>query len=204
MLQLAVINENYESTKALLEMGADPNIQDHLNGDSPLMDAVSIGSRNRGLDERFLKLILKFGGDPNSIQHGISKTRFTPLMLACRFGNFDYVKILVGAGAKVNFFNEYGDSALGNAAIQEHPEITIYLIKNGADYKHVLYKTEPDKKDKYITDAMRYWIFDIGSEEYQQKMLIVDFLKQHGMDYSKAPIPEDVLQDHTKDFLEKY
>ncbi len=211
LLKFAVMSENYESTKALLESGADPNMQDLDYGDSPLMEAVRIGGRGSytddgsykdvGSDPRFLKLLLRYGGNPNDTS---AKLRLTPLLYACRYGHIDYVKILIDAGAKVNGVNQRGTSPLAEAAIQHFPELVIYLIKNGADYKKVLYTTIPEKENKYITDAMRHWRFDLNSGEYKKKMWLVNFLKKNGMDYKKAKIPEEFYDDYSKDYLSKY
>jgi hypothetical protein len=204
LLTLAVMNENYESVEKLLELGADPNMQDFYNGDSPLMRAADIGISLKGPDPRFLKLLLKYGGDANAEENGQKQTRrFTPLMIACSGRYFDYVKILVKAGAKVNTIDEYGDSPLEEALASESPDIVIYLIQNGADFKRVLYKTI-DGKNKYIIDNLRYWRFDLESDAYKKKMRLVDFLKKNGMDYWKTPIPETFLNEYPKEYLGKY
>ena len=81
--------------------------------------------------------------------------------------------------------------------------IAIYLIKKGADYKYsFLIRNNGEKV--YITDAMRDWRFDLGSDAYKKKMWLVDFLKKNGMDYWKTKIPEQFLNDYPKEYLEKY
>ncbi|CAN5125044.1 ankyrin repeat domain-containing protein [soil metagenome] len=204
LLQVAVKTKKYRSVETLLALGADPNMQDLYYGDSPLMESAKIGSAMEGSDPRFLKLLLKHGGDPNAEQHGPMKTRDTPLMDACQQGNLDYVKILVNAGAKVNVINEYNDCPLERAVTQEYPDIVIYLIEKGADFKRVLYKTIPEGESKYITDGLRFWRFDLGSDEYKKKMQLVDFLKKNGLDYWKTPIPNTFLDEYPKEYLEKY
>jgi hypothetical protein len=187
---------------------------DLYEGATPLMEAAHIGSGgfNGGADEgaepKFLKLLLKYGGDPNSEEKGPrnhgNKVRYTPLVLACEEGNLDYVKILVNAGANINYINEYGQNPLGSAVIaSESPDIVLYLIEKGADFKRPILKTV-DGESEYITDGLRYWRFDIGSVEYKKKMQIVDFLKKQGMDYRKTEIPKEYLEDYPKEYLEKY
>lgn len=56
----------------------------------------------------------------------------------------------------------------------------------------------------YITDDLRNWCFDLGSDKYKKKMQIVDFLRVHGMDYRKTKIPEFYYNTHNKEYLEKY
>jgi hypothetical protein len=208
LLILAVYHTNYTSVKTLLEEGANPNLQDSYYGDSALMEAVKIGSGTDDSDPRFLKLLLKYGGNPNEEQQGSMKTRDTPLLIACSESKFDYIKILVDAGAKVNVVNEYGICPLYWAMLgvesNGDPEIITYLIQKGADFRRVLYKTIPAGVPKYITDALRQWRFEIGSLEYKKKMQIVEFLKINGIDYRKAAIPEQYKKDYPKDYLEKY
>jgi len=209
LLTLAVGNLKYNSVKSLLELGADPNMQDLYYGDSPLMKAADIGINGVGADPRFLKLLLKYGGDPNAVENGPEKHgKNSVLIIACGSGDLDYVEILVDAGAKVNAVTIYDETAL-NAAVNiagiiDNPDMVIYLIRKGADYKRVLYKTIPEGENKYITDAMRYWRFDLGSDEYKKKMELVDFLKKNGMDYRKTKIPEEYIPDYPKDYLDKY
>lgn len=203
ILQMAVLNSNYSSVKKLLELGADPNMQDLYFGDTPVMAAVKAGATYERLDTTILNLLLKYGGNPNAKEISREKSgTFTPFTISCLYGNLDFVKILVNAGAEINAVNEYNTSALELATNSSNPELVMYLIEKGADYKRVLYKTA-DGKDKYITDAMREWLFDLKSEEYKKKMRLVDFLKKNGMDYWKTPIPERFL-DNPKEYLEKY
>ncbi len=209
LLTLAVTNKNYQSVKTLLELGADPNMQDLSHGESPLTASANIGITGVDADPRFLKLLLKYGGDPNASEKNQQKQEgYTPLIIACQNGNLDYVKILVDAGADVNAVSVYGDVPLEYACnavgLTAKPDLVMYLIEKGADYKHVLYKTIPEGEKKYITDAMRYWRFDLGSDEYKKKMELVDFLKKNGMDYRKTKIPDEFIPDYPKEYLEKY
>jgi hypothetical protein len=208
MLALAVKNKNYLSAKMLLELGADPNMQDLDTGESPTMAAADLGVNGVDADSRFLKLLLKFRGDPNAVekdgQHNLGNT---PLIIACENSNLEYVKILVEAGANINFVTKDNGTALEaavtSAGIIDNPDIVIYLIKKGADYKQPLF-TRNNGERFYITDNMREWRFDLGSDEYKKKMWLVDFLKGQGMDYRKTKIPEQFKGDYSKEYLEKY
>jgi len=213
LLQLAVMTLKYESTKALVSLGANPNTQDKCDGSSPLMEAAHILLLANKLDDygsnpKFLKLLLEHGGDPNTEENGPRRqgnaTRHTPLMIACGTGYLDYVKLLVEAGAKVNYKNEYDETAIGSAVMfSRNPEMVIYLIQKGADYKRPIMK-RMDGKELYITDLMRDWRFELNSEQYKKKMELADFLKKNGMDYRKTEIPQQYLGDYPKAYLEKY
>lgn len=204
LLSTAVLNRKYQSVKTLLELGADPNMQDLEYGESPLTAAVNIGLNGIVPDPRYLELLLKYGGDPNVKEKGPQKHGgYTPLIIACRNGNLNYVKILVNAGANINAINEYNISPLSEAMNSENPDIIIYLIGKGVNLKRPLYKTM-NGENKYITDDLRYWRFDLGSEDYKKKMQIVAFLKKNGMDYRKTKIPEQFLNEYSKKYLDKY
>ena len=210
-LKLAIMNSNFKSVKALVELGADPNMQDTYDGSSPLMEAAQLGLggfTHDGADSKYLKFLLKHGGDANAEEKGVRRkgngTRYTPLLIAAQNCNLEYVKILVDAGANVNYNNEYGLNPLGLAVISSYnPDVVIYLLEKGADFRKPIMRTI-DKKNLYITDGLRFWRYDLGSDLYEKKMQIVKFLKDHGMDYRQTEIPKQYLDKYSKSYLEKY
>jgi hypothetical protein len=180
LLQMAVKTTNYSSAKALVELGADPNMQDRYFGESPLMAAADIGINGHDSDPRFMKLLLEHGGNPNAEENGSEKQGGlkTPLLIACSNGDINYVKLLVDAGAEINHANKYGATALGEAVIiARNPDIVLYLLNKGVDFKR------PMEYGTIITDGLREWLFDLNSEDYKKKMEIVDFSKKkwHGL-----------------------
>jgi uncharacterized protein len=83
----------------LLEIGADPNPEDH-SGFPPLIAALSCSRSRPGSPARndmldILKLLLQFGADPN--QRGIND--YTPLHMAVSERNLPTVELLLEAGA---------------------------------------------------------------------------------------------------------
>lgn len=213
LLQLAVKTLKYNTVKTLLNLGADPNIQDKYDGTSPLMEASKIlllDNLHYGPNSKYLELLLKHHGDANAEQKGIRPkgnfTRYTPLLYACSTGYLAYVKILLDAGANINYSNEFGMTPLGEAAISgdKNPGVVLYLLDNGADYRRPALKINKGEKLLYITDWLRNWRFDIGSEKYKTKMQIVEFLKKRGMDYWKTEIPDYYFNQYSKEYLEKY
>ena len=141
-------------------------------------------------------------------------TRKNPLLLACSDVNqfispIEKVKVLVEAGANVNYKNEFNATPLRAAVLKKHFDVVLYLIEKGADYKRVLSNVEG--KDYYLWDELRFSLLPLDSKEYQQKMEVVEFLKQKGIDYRKVPIPEysksqakKMYPDNWKEYLEKY
>jgi len=223
LLMLAVQNEKYQSCKTLLELGADPNKPNNHSGSSAMIDAASINT-TIGSNSKFLKLLLEHGGNPNYIEVGERKkginTRNTPLIVACGYvDNFtkspiDKVKVLVEAGADVNYENDLSGFALKEALMMENYDVVLYLLKNGADYtKVIIDRAELTKNGEklYIVDVLRRDTYPLKSNKYKQKMEIVAFLKKNGVDYRASPIPDFVVENVKKryprnwqDYLEKY
>jgi hypothetical protein len=206
LLGLAVYNEKYNSCKALVESGANPNAVNNYDGRTPLMEAADIGYSDSDVDSRYLTLLLKHGGNPNLVQKYVvysgSQGGETPLSIACSQGTLEYVKILINAGANIHN-SESDGSLLYSAMLSENPDLIIYLIQKGIDYKHPLFESDMHQKE-YIDENLRTWRFDLGSEKYKKKMQIVDFLKAHGMDYRKTPIPANFYSMYDKNYLDKY
>jgi len=213
----AILTQKYKSCEALLKAGADPNIHETSDGSSAIIEAARI-SRERVKDDntRFLKLLLSYGANPSDIETGVRRegnwTRDTPLIAAS--GDLNYtvsplakVKLLVEAGADINYCNEFGISALKNSSF--NLDVMLYLLQQGADYTIPFYTIK--EQNYYILDFLRWKIFPLESESYRQKMAIVAFLKEKGLDYWASPIPELALieikrkySDNLEEYLKKY
>ncbi|WP_343617513.1 ankyrin repeat domain-containing protein [Flavobacterium sp.] len=64
---IAIYNNKYESVKTLLKLGADPNLHDTYTGKT----AVIVAAENDDL--KYLRLLLNYKGDPNSIENTFNK-----------------------------------------------------------------------------------------------------------------------------------
>jgi len=141
------------------------------------------------------------------------------LLVACSDVNqfvspIEKVKVLVESGANVNYKNEFNDFPLVEALMHKHFDVTLYLLQKGADYSQILFdRAEFSKGGKkiYIADFLREILLPLDSKEYQQKMVVVEFLRQKGIDYKKVPIPDFVVKEvketypqNWKEYLEKY
>jgi ankyrin repeat protein len=209
LLMLTVRNENFKSCKALLELGANPNIHDYYDGTSPIIEAAN----NIGTNKlKFLKLLLENGADPNDEEVGPRRpdnpTRYTPLLQASE-NDLASVRLLVGYGANINYKNELEWTPLSVALTQDKYDIALYLLNNGADYRQPVDKTEG--KYYYLWDELRFRMYPLNSSEYMMKMRIVDFLKKKGIDYHKTPVPPHVVEqikadypDNWEEYLQKY
>jgi len=187
LLDIAVFNRKYSSVEVLLELGADPNKQNAYNKTSALMTASRLGGGgyiHPYADSRYLKILLKYGGDPNAVQDGDrmeKRTRnyFTPLSLACISGIFEYVQILVNAGADVNFTAKDGSTPLCAGIISGNPDIVLYLLKKGANFNQIMYTTIKGEKKSVLDGINSMWHFDENSSEFKKEVEIKDFLKAH-------------------------
>jgi hypothetical protein len=222
LLILTVGNQHYNSCKALLELGANPNKHDNYNGASAIINAADI-ENYKDDNTKFIKLLLAHGANPNDEEIGKRRegntTRKTPLLIACSDVNqfvspIEKVKTLVEAGANINYKNEFNDFPLVEALMHKHYDVVLYLLQKGADYSFMLFdraEFSKDGKKIYIADLLREDLLPLDSKEYQQKMQVVGFLKEKGIDYRKVPIPDFVVKEAKetypkswKKYLEKY
>lgn len=117
------------SFKVLLELGADPN-QLCNAGAHPMIDAAGKA------DPTWIREALKWGGDPNATNStSINSIPDTPLVYAAGKGHLENVRLLVEAGANVDFLiAKRHDTALTNAISGNHFDIVLFLLNHGADY----------------------------------------------------------------------
>lgn len=123
---------NLEGLRALLENGADPNVREFKQ-----VDGRRLGFNNamvyaaRMEDPRFLELLLKHGGDPNTR----SSARETLMYVAFLSGNqWKNVQLLVENGANVNEPNlGSADTILSLYTSRGGFDRAYWLLEHGAD-----------------------------------------------------------------------
>lgn len=98
-LEYAIYHSPLPFIRTLLEIGADPNPEDHT-GFPPLIAALSCSRSRPGAPGRpdvaeIIKLLLAFGADPN--QRGLND--YTALHMAVSERNLPAVELLLKAGA---------------------------------------------------------------------------------------------------------
>lgn len=86
-------------------------------------------SATRNGNVKTLQELLVKGVDPNTTD----REGTTLLMNAATAGHLDAARVLVGAKARVNARNQFGESPLMMASIRGHRTIVEYLIQQGAD-----------------------------------------------------------------------
>ncbi|MBR4886743.1 MAG: ankyrin repeat domain-containing protein [Muribaculaceae bacterium] len=218
LLLLAVYNENIASVKKLLELGADPNKYEDtldLTGENVMITACT----SLYPSDKILKLLLDYGGDPNSVTKGITKNgkysfpfRQTALEAASRNGNIAKIKLLLNYGADVNFTpdRDYDTDPLRDALYTENMRAALCLLENGAKFDKEYINTFAKEKET-ILSILRIIDLPLDSEEYKIKLKIIDFLKVNGLDYSKEPIPDFMIKrikrlypNDWQEYMQKY
>lgn len=222
LLFWAVGMDKYKSVKALLECGADPNASD----ESPLLLASGYlwYDRSANKDPKYVKLLLKYGADPNFRYAGDESNVFeagtTPLMHSIGCG-LEKTKALVEAGADINAkTSPSGRTAVWSALSNHNPTVEYvkyahYLIAiKKAKVNEVYYRIAPSDNPKdmfYLVNKLRNWVFEPGTEEYQMKMEIIEEFARQGVNYWDTPIPKDAIEhmkylypDKWEEYLKRY
>lgn len=218
LMMLAIFNSEYDSVKTLLELGANPNQHDKFKGKTPVIVAAG------NADPKYLKLLLAYKGDPNSIENVFSgpKKRINsgrnsaltkavlPSVMVKK--NLENVKLLVEAGADINYTKKgIIQTALAEALIQDQMDVALYLMEKGADYTKAITPTAIEGADVTVLQILRKSIIDFDSEQYKKKMEVITFLKSRGLDYYKEPIPEGTIEymknmypDNWQEYVKRY
>src|SRR5688572_19847039 len=128
-LEYAIYHSPIAFIRTLLEIGADPNLDDH-SGFPPLIAALSChqvvpGSTRRPDVAEIVASLLEFGADPD--QRGIND--YTPLHMAASVGHADAVQILLKAGADPRLRTRIDDYETARELAQKagHKEIVAIL-----------------------------------------------------------------------------
>ena len=214
LLMLATRTNKIESVKKLLELGANPNAHDDSTkyfGQS----AVLLACRFTRPSSKILALLLKYGGNPNSTACGVQENglgEIVPIrdfaLSAAVFSSFEKVKLLVDAGANINYATSTENCAIENCMIFDRMDIMLYLLQKGADYRRKFTEIDLDKPDYPTFEVdilykLRKCVYPIGSKEYTDKMKVVNFLKKKGLDYWKSPIPSGMYGVIMRDIAPK-
>lgn len=201
LLEWATYTNKYGPVKALVEAGANPDLQSN--------DGTSAFIHSADIDETtaYLVLLLKHGGDVNAIavpKDGKNQQQLrTPLIAAAR-SSLANVKLLVVAGADVNYTNEQHQSALHEACDFNRIEIIRYLIiERQADPRILMLRTI-NGDSLYLHHLLRNMLFPLDSKEYRVKMEVVDYLKMLGLNYWQTEVPAHLYKNYSQEYLEKY
>jgi ankyrin repeat protein len=177
----AILHQNKEGFQYLLEHGANPNLQ--MTESTLTDDGVTDGNSAMSLaamheDIWYLAQVLKHGGNPNLVNpvNGLTPI-FEDIMRSTRSSSrLMHVKMLIAAGANLNFQEENGKTPLIIAARVSQYDIAYTMLEAGADpmIKNNWGQTILSEIKAIHTDPM--------SEQYQWRAKVIDFLKAKGID----------------------
>ncbi|AKA71554.1 ankyrin repeat domain-containing protein [Clostridium scatologenes] len=224
LLLWAVGTERYKSAEALLKCGADPNIASTNTGETPLFTAAGYSwiDNDYKKDDKYVKLLLKYGANPNKNNMKENKSGYTktvidpgesPLMNSIGCG-IEKTKDLVEGGADINHKSKSGRTAaiaalesIGpNAVTSENIQYAYYLIvEKKAKIVEPYYRPDgvaisgDNPNDKfYPVDLLRDCIPKLESKEYKMKMEIVKEFANQGVNYWDTKIPKNRLSQIKK------
>jgi ankyrin repeat protein len=211
LLLLTIENQQMKPFKLLLAKKADVSIHNTFDGTSALIEACSFDQ----YDPRYAETLVENGANVNDVETGARRkgnsTRFSPLMAASREGKLDLVKMLVKKGVDINYQNEFKQTALSECVMVDKLNTALFLLQNGADYKQSIFYRPDENREMYLVDVLREDLFDVDTEEYKDKMKVVEYLKEKGIDYRATPIPEFIKKKARENYpgswqqyLEKY
>ena len=206
LLMLSIMNDDYSSMEELLKLGADPNKPDLDRGETSVLCAA-----NKTNSIKYLELILEYKGDPNSFENAPYKRSEEHRSTAILDAIYQYdtmslqkVKMLVEAGADVNFYiTDHIKTPISQAMTSHRMDVVLYLLQNGADHSLMMYDMV-DCKKVYILEDLRRSVYELDSKEYKDKLKVIKFLERKGLDYSKEPIPDGVLEKIKKKYSERW
>lgn len=125
-LHWAVERNKAESCRALMDLGADPNILNKALM-SPLHLAVSRGHNN------LVGLLLSYNTTDCNLQGDLDNT---PLILACSINNCEALSILIKHGAKLCRRNKLGHYPIHAAAFAGAKKAMEVILKEGEEFGH--------------------------------------------------------------------
>lgn len=198
ILHWAIYNGRVKSTKTLIRLGADPNLQSY-SGNSAFVRACAAYETSE-----FAELMIAHGADVNAVgkfEGGLPLR--TPLIAASK-ARLETVKLLIHHGADVNYVYKGVYDALSSALREGKMDIAEYLIfEANADVTRV-YGLNLTGTPMDLAYKLRFLVFPLDSEEYRIKMKIVNHICQFGLDYWNTPIPKHFYDNMDSTFLEKY
>lgn len=194
LLMWSIFNGRYESFELLLSLGANPNIVSKYDGETPMTYASNY-FKDYSIDSRYLKHLLKAGGNPKLVTYNKENNNVPVDAISYAVTtSLEYTKLLIDAGVSVNHKIGNYNTILESAILQEKADIVYYLVvEKGANTN--LFLTDIEGKKYPLVELFRYWIFPLESKEYRIKMAIVEVFKRNGQDYWSIKIPKKAIRN---------
>lgn len=170
---MAIINQDYDLFKLLIDNGANFNYHNTYDGSSPIIEACSY----REYDSKFVKDLVAKGANVNDTTDNAPYAQSSPLMEAAGCGNSSIVEYLIKEGANINYRNNFGTTPLGESILTEKYDVALILLNSGADFSSPIYNsvdrhgrpTVPVKLPEALRDAM----IDLWTIKYYRKRKLI-------------------------------
>jgi len=174
----ALLHQNKKGLAFLLAHGADPNVQVTEDFDELLIEGVSTMSyAAQHKDSWYLKEVLSHGGNPNLVNTVRSQT---PIMAALGSMRPENVRILISAGANLNWQNRDGRTPMMDATTLNQYELIFAMLDAGAD---------PRLKTRWgttIVSDINLIRTDPKSEQWKWREKVINRLISEGIDFEHA------------------
>ena len=152
----AAFHGHWRLCEFLLERGADPNLAQAANGETPLH--VALSAARRPSSELVVQVLLAAGADPRRVtQAGAETDCFmrdcrtrgeTPLHRAAAFASESTIRRLLDAGADVEARDTHGDTPLSWASWHLRPDSLLHLLCYGEHRIHPERLARPDQEQR--------------------------------------------------------
>jgi ankyrin repeat protein len=170
----ALLHKNKKSIEVLLQNGADPNVR-MTDGESPMSFAAMSS------DSWYLESFLKHGGNPNLLQ---TKREYSPLFSFIETRGLNAVsrmgltnaRLLVAAGADVNFRNRNGETPLQYAVYLWQYDMAYFLLQEGADVT-----LQDNTGHTCLSDIEKERMMNSQSEQYRWRVKVIELLRSKGV-----------------------
>lgn len=173
-LMWAFVADNKIGFQRLLDLGADPNLQD---GKGRSVTCLSAAVE----DSDYLRMVLAAGGDPN-LESRVKSLKPTPIFWAIEEYNKVNLKILIDAGANLNYQERHGETPMIFASNLNWWDIVYMLLEAGADY------AIPNTWGNTIVYHIESYPIDPKSEGYRWRQKVIAFLRERGVEVNpKVP-----------------
>jgi ankyrin repeat protein len=160
-----LLKGNKTGFRFLLERGADANLQ--VKQGNSVMSFAAMHE-----DPEFLTLALKYGGDPNLVDPVTAKTPIFESITNMRMHN---IRLLIKAGANLNFRDRTGSTPMMQAAGINQYQVVHAMLQAGAD---------PKVKNNWgntITYFVKESNMNPKHELYQWRAKVIELLKERGI-----------------------
>jgi ankyrin repeat protein len=130
LMWFALLQENIDAVRTLVELGVHPNESPVEGGGTPLGQAL------RHKDTHYLEAMLDGGLSPNDDTDNDGNEKDYPLIFSTiTSGTLEHVKLLVERGADIHYRlrEGIGSNPFDSSTTGTKPEIAIYLLEQGAE-----------------------------------------------------------------------